>query len=51
MSCHFFFAVNIKTIIFFSGIKRPGGLGSVLDKINKKQKISTLVSILYIYQF
>ncbi|XP_076112839.1 craniofacial development protein 1-like [Mytilus galloprovincialis] len=24
------------------GIKRPGGLGSVLDKINKKQKISTL---------
>lgn len=24
------------------GIKRPGGLGSVLNKINKKQKISTL---------
>lgn len=24
------------------GLKRPGGLGSVLDKINKKQKISTL---------
>ena len=31
---------------FFSGVKRPagGGLGSVLNKISKKDKISTLVS-------
>ena len=30
-------------LFVYRGIKRPRGLGSVLDKINKKQKISTLV--------
>ena len=37
--------LNSCQMLIFCRVKRPGGLGAVLGFINKKQKISTLVSI------